>query len=56
MSKGNLKAMTYELATGKVLNKKLESIKVKFRSSGKIQQTAASTEEQEKEVHIFLIE
>jgi len=48
MSKGNLKAMTYELATGKVLNKKLESIKVKFRSSGKIQQTAASTEEQEK--------
>jgi hypothetical protein len=48
MVKGNLKAMTYELATGKVLNKKLESIKVRFRSSGKIQQSTASTEEQEK--------
>ena len=48
MSKGQVKAMTYELVSGKVSGGKAVPVNVRFRQSGKIAPTAAGTEQQEK--------
>ena len=48
MSKGQVKAMTYEFVSGKVSGGKAVPLSVRFRQSGKIAPTAAGTEQQEK--------